>query len=155
MILVAGIGNIFLGDDGFGVEVARRFLDSDLPEGVKVADYGIRGLHLAYELVEQDYDLTVLVDATSRGGEPGTLYLIEPELHEVPVVAPTNGHGVHPEAVFSVLRSLGGTPGRVLILGVEPQSVEHGMSLSPSVAKAVPGALRMVKDILDREPAER
>jgi hydrogenase maturation protease len=78
-ILVAGIGNIFLGDDGFGVEVAGRLADADLPDGVKVVDYGIRGMHLAYDLAN-GYDTAILVDATPRGGAPGTIYVIEPDL---------------------------------------------------------------------------
>ena len=79
-VLIAGIGNIFLQDDGFGVEVAHRLGAQTLSEMVRVADFGIRGIHLAYELLERDYDLTVLVDAMVRGDKPGTLYLVEPDL---------------------------------------------------------------------------
>ena len=79
-VLIAGIGNIFLGDDGFGVEVAKRLASEALPDWVRVADFGIRGLHLAYELLDTAYETTILVDATPRGGAPGTVYLIEPDL---------------------------------------------------------------------------
>jgi hydrogenase maturation protease len=77
--LIAGIGNIFLGDDGFGVEVASRLAGADLPDGVKVVDYGIRGMHLAYDLAN-GFELAILIDATARGGAPGTIYVIEPDL---------------------------------------------------------------------------
>ena len=79
-VLVAGIGNVFLGDDGFGVEVARRLRGQALGDGVDVADFGIRGVHLAYELADGRYDAAVLVDAVSRGGAPGTFYAIEPDV---------------------------------------------------------------------------
>ena len=81
-MLVAGIGNIFLGDDGFGVEVAQRLADRPMPEGVQVADFGIRGVHLAYELLD-GYDALVLVDAVPMGEPPGTVAVIEPELDAV------------------------------------------------------------------------
>src|SRR6188768_1968294 len=96
--LVAGIGNIFLGDDGFGVEVTRRLSQEPIPDGVRVADFGIRGIHLAYELLDQQYETTVLVDATPRGGQPGTVYLIEPELESLGVGDPdlSDAHGMTP-----------------------------------------------------------
>ena len=77
-MLIAGVGNIFLGDDGFGAEVARRLARAGLPDLVRVADYGISGMHLAYDMAD-GYDTTILVDATARGGEPGTVYVIEPD----------------------------------------------------------------------------
>jgi hydrogenase maturation protease len=152
-VLVAGIGNIFLGDDGFGVEVVRRLAARPLPAGVRVADFGIRGLHLAFELLEHPEDLTILVDATPRAGEPGTVYLIEPDLETLaaPPAGPADAHDMTPAAVFGLLRSLGGTPGRVLIVGCEPLSTEEEMGLSPPVEGAVDEAVALVLDVLARE----
>jgi hydrogenase maturation protease len=103
-VLIAGIGNIFLGDDGFGVEVVGRLSGRRLPEGVEVVDFGIRGMDLAYALHE-DYDLVVFVDATPRGGEPGTVYLIEPEIEEDEPVS-LDTHGMDPVKVIRLARSL-------------------------------------------------
>ena len=128
-VLVAGVGNIFLGDDAFGVEVARRLRTATLPAGVRVEDFGIRSLHLAYELLDGGYDLTVLVDASPRGGAPGTVYLIEPDLDRVDA-ASADAHAMNPDTIFASLRALGGKPGRVLVVGCEPASVEEGMGLS-------------------------
>ncbi|HEY1642739.1 MAG TPA: hydrogenase maturation protease [Streptosporangiaceae bacterium] len=166
--LIAGIGNIFLGDDGFGVEVASRLAGTDLPAGVKVVDYGIRGMHLAYDL-SSGYDAAILVDATARGGEPGTIYVIEPELGVAPAggAAPAaesdpdpaaaaltgspllDAHGMQPDVVFSMLDMLGGErPGRVLIVGCEPASIDYGMTLSDPVAAAVDEAVRVVLELV-------
>jgi hydrogenase maturation protease len=170
--LVAGIGNIFLGDDGFGVEVAARLAGADLPAGVKVVDYGIRGMHLAYDL-SSGYDAAILVDATARGGAPGTIYVIEPEFgaaREPPAAASTppdlgatsgdvadgvdsspllDAHGMQPDVVFSMLDMLGGErPGRVLVVGCEPASIEYAMELSDPVAAAVDEAVRVVLDLV-------
>ena len=153
-ILVAGIGNIFLGDDGFGVEVVRRLASRPLPAGVRVADFGIRGLHLAFELLEHPEDTTILGDVTPRAGEPGTVYLIEPDLETLAGPAgPADAHDMTPAAVFGLLRSLGGTPGRVLIVGCEPLSTEEEMGLSPPVAEAVDEAVALILDVLQREEA--
>jgi hydrogenase maturation protease len=152
--LVAGIGNIFLGDDGFGVEVARRLATEELPSHVAVRDFGIRGLHLAYEILDGGYETTILVDATSRGGAPGTVYLLEPEINTaktaaLPASAP-DGHGMNPGAVLGMLQALGGVPGRVLIVGCEPESVEERMGLSASVEGAVSEAVRFVREIIEQ-----
>ncbi|MDI9884304.1 hydrogenase maturation protease [Streptomyces sp. HNM0645] len=154
--LVAGVGNIFLGDDGFGVETVRALAGQPLPDHVEVADIGIRGVHLAYRLLD-GYDALVLVDATARGGEPGTLYLIEPDPGSGNV-APTDavaldGHRMSPDAVLALLDTLcAGTgaaaPRRVLVVGCEPSCVEEGIGLSPQVAAAVPGAVRMITDLV-------
>jgi hydrogenase maturation protease len=154
-ILVAGVGNIFLGDDGFGVEVVRRLQSRPLLAGVRVADFGIRGVHLAFELLERPEDTTVLVDLTPRGGEPGTIYLIEPDLETLGASAtgPADAHSMTPEAVFGLLRSLGGTPRRVLIVGCEPLSTEEEMGLSPPVEGAVDEAVAMILAVLERETA--
>lgn len=152
-VLVAGIGNVFLGDDGFGVEVVRRLASRPLPEGVRVTDFGIRGLHLAFELLEHPDETTILVDVTPRGGEPGTVYLIEPDLETLasPAAGPADAHDMTPAAVFGLLRSLGGTPGRVLIVGCEPLSTEEEMGLSPPVEGAVDEAVGLILDVLQRE----
>jgi hydrogenase maturation protease len=147
-MLIAGVGNIFLGDDGFGVEVAGRLAGADLPDWVRVADYGISGMHLAYDLAE-GYETTILIDAAPRGDVPGTVYVIEPDL------APANrgnplldGHGMQPDVVFGMLDLLGADAGRVLVVGCEPASVEEGIGLSPPVAAAVDEAVRIILDLV-------
>jgi hydrogenase maturation protease len=152
-VLVAGIGNIFLGDDGWGVEVVRRLAARPLPEGVRVADFGIRGVHLAFELLEHPDDTIVLVDITPRGGEPGTVYLIEPDLEALANASngAADAHGMTPDAVFALLRSMGGTPGRVWIVGCEPLTTEEEMGLSPAVEPAVDEAVTRLLELLERE----
>jgi hydrogenase maturation protease len=149
--LVAGIGNIFLGDDGFGVEVAQRLAHESLPDGARAADFGIRTLHLAYELLDGGYDTTILVDATARGGTPGTVYLIEPEVDGGAPPSPADGHSITPEALLATLKTLGGTPGRMLIVGCEPASLEEGIGLSEPVAAAVNEAAQLVRELLARQ----
>jgi hydrogenase maturation protease len=152
--LIAGIGNIFLGDDGFGVEVVRRLATVTLPADVRVRDFGIRGIHLAYELLDGNYDRTILVDAAPRGGKPGTLYVIEPEFREREISTPADAHAMDAGAVFAALKTLGGTPGYVRIVGCEPASIEEGMELSAPVAAAVDAAVQLVRDLVTREAAE-
>jgi hydrogenase maturation protease len=149
-ILVAGVGNIFLGDDGFGVEVARRLQSVELPPDVKVADFGIRGVHLAYELLD-GYELVILVDATPRGGTPGDLYVIEPEPDEPDPdeVPPLDAHGMDPGAVLNLLGVLGGRVDRMLVVGCEPAVADEGMTLSPAVAAAVDPAVALVQDLIN------
>jgi hydrogenase maturation protease len=146
--LVAGIGNIFLGDDGFGVEVAARLSAEHLPDEVTVKDFGIRGIHLAYELLDGGYEMAILVDASQRGGAPGTVYLIEPDLETLSGSSPADAHAMNPEAVFAALRALGGTAGRVLIVGCEPASVEEGIGLSQPVAAAIQDAVELVRELV-------
>lgn len=118
-VLVAGVGNVFLGDDGFGVALAERLSQRRLPAGVEVLDFGIRGMDLAYAL--QDYDALVLLDATPRGGPPGTLYVIEPEMG-APAGTP-DAHGMDPVRVLALAQTLGADPPpRTLLVGCEPQS---------------------------------
>jgi hydrogenase maturation protease len=152
-ILIAGIGNIFLGDDGFGVEVARRLASKTFAEWVRIADFGIRGVHLAYELLDHPYETTILVDATPRGGKPGTVYLIEPEpdASDPATSATPDAHGMNPEAVLALLKTLGGTPGRIVIVGCEPYCVEEGIGLSAPVAAAVDEALALIEEIIGQE----
>jgi hydrogenase maturation protease len=149
-ILVAGLGNIFLGDDGFGVEVVRLLSAEQWPERVRIADYGIRSLHLAYELTEMAYDLTLLVDASPRGGKPGSLYLIEPNV-EAPAVAGTDAHSVTPDAVLALIRALGGAPGRVLVVGCEPESIAEGIGLSATVTRAAQKATGLIRELIQHE----
>ena len=158
-ILVAGIGNIFLGDDGFGVEVVRRLAGRELPEGVEVVDFGIRGLDLAYAL-QEEYDLVVFVDATPRGQEPGTVYLIEPEIEEDGGVS-LDTHGMDPVKVIKLSRALGAGPTRTLVVGCEPQVVVSGedyddmlMELSEPVRAAVGGAVRLVESLVEESNKE-
>lgn len=152
-VLVAGVGNVFLGDDGFGVEVIRRLAGRELPEGVEVADFGIRGMDLAYAL-QDDYELVVLVDATPRGGEPGTVYLLEPEIEEDGRVAP-DAHGMDPVRVIRLSRALGAPPTRTLVVGCEPRVVVGGegydemlMELSEPVRAAVEEAANLVESLV-------
>ncbi|MGI8528920.1 MAG: hydrogenase maturation protease [Geodermatophilaceae bacterium] len=156
-VLVAGIGNIFLSDDGFGVEVARRLGQRDLPADVEVVDIGIRGMHLAYQLLD-GYEALLLIDAAPRGGQAGDLYLIEPDLAAIPEDdgALLNAHGMEPDAVLSLIKTMARDQSeplieRVLLIGCEPQTVEEGMGLSPPVAAAVEAALSMVERVLANE----
>lgn len=155
--LVAGLGNVFLGDDGFGVEVVRRLAREPQPAGVRVVDFGIRGLHLAYELLD-GYDATILVDATPRGGTPGELHLIEVGRDDLPPAATSDelvaqgavldAHDMTPDAVLALLVTLGGTPGRVLVLGCEPAVVREQMGLSAPVTAAVDVALAELRTLI-------
>ncbi len=141
-VLVAGVGNIFLGDDGFGVEVAQRLLGQPLPEGTKLMDVGIRGLHLAYELLD-GYDLLVLVDALPVDEAPGTVVVFEPDADQLPPGG-LDAHGMDPQTVLSLLASLGGEVGRVLVVGCQPADLSERIGLSSPVAAAVDEAVRTV-----------
>ncbi|AEW99430.1 hydrogenase maturation protease [Streptantibioticus cattleyicolor] len=142
-VLVAGIGNVFLGDDGFGVEVARTLAGRRLPDGVDLVNTGVRGVHLAYQLLD-GYHTAVLVDVTRRGGRPGTVYLIETPRAgpATPEDALIDGHRMTPDAVLALLGTLSaGTaadrPRRVVVVGCEPERLAEGIGLSPPVAAAV------------------
>jgi hydrogenase maturation protease len=147
-VLIAGIGNIFLGDDAFGVEVARRLAAHAFPEGVRAVDYGIRGLDLAFALVD-GVDLTIFVDAAPRGGTPGTLYLIEPDTTDLS--ADPDAHGMNLPAVLHLVRRMGGEFRRMLIVGCEPESCDERMGLSPAVERAVGRAVQMIEDLVEKE----
>jgi hydrogenase maturation protease len=152
--LVAGVGNVFLRDDAFGVEVIRLLEDQPRPPGVQIRDYGIRGVHLVYELLD-GCDLFVLVDAAPRGEEPGTVTVLEVDLPgpDDPGSLPQpvmDAHSLTPDAIFGLLTSLGGRPGRCLVVACEPADVSAGMGLSEPVQRALPHAARAVQDILGR-----
>jgi hydrogenase maturation protease len=145
-VLVAGIGNIFLGDDAFGVEVVRRLLARTWPEGVLVKDFGIRGLDLAYAMMEQ-WDLVLLVDAIARGADPGTLYVVEPELSDQAPRSTLDAHAMTPEKVLELVKSLGGEVPRTLVLGCEPAQLgdeEGSIGLSDPVEASLEEASKEV-----------
>ena len=142
-VLVAGIGNVFLGDDGFGCELARRVSF----DGVDVADFGIRGMDLAYALA--DYDLVVLLDATPRGEPPGTLYLIEPDLDDLPL--DVDAHAMHPVSVLALAKALGGELPRTLVLGCEPAAAGEFTGLSAPVRAALDEAEKLLDEVLRKE----
>jgi hydrogenase maturation protease len=149
-ILVAGIGNIFLGDDAFGVEVARRLGGEQLADGVTTADFGIRGVHLAYELAEGHYDGVILVDAVRRGGAPGTLYAIEPDPEAFDGEPDgVDAHSLTPAAVLAWVRRVGGRCGRMVIVGCEPASIDESIGLSDPVAASIDGAIQMVREMIE------
>ncbi len=144
-ILVAGIGNIFLGDDGFGSEVARR---TEIPhDDVRVVDYGIGGMHLAYDLLEE-WDALVLIDAIAGRGNPGTLHVFQADHGLLSGTTGLDAHSMDPETVFASLRVLGGTPPYTVIVGCEAGSVEDGIGLTAPVAAALPRAVQAVREIV-------
>jgi len=155
-VLIAGVGNVFLGDDGFGVEVASLLSGRALPAGVEAADVGIRGVHLAYELLDGWTGL-VIVDAVDHGEAPGTLAVLEPDLKGSGRPA-VDAHSLDPQAVLETLDALGGKVERVLVLGCQPATVEEGMGLSPAVAEAVnpaaDEAVRLATEMLDNQSME-
>ena len=156
-ILVAGIGNIFLGDDAFGPEVARRLASLGLPDGARVVDFGIRGLDLTYALLD-GYEAVVLVDATPRGGAPGTLYVLE-----LPACEPgegegepalVEGHNLDPAKVLRLASALGARVGRLLLVGCEPAPIDEledfGAELSAMARAAVDEAVPLIEALVAR-----
>jgi hydrogenase maturation protease len=162
-ILIAGIGNIFLGDDAFGVEVAQRLQRRPLPDSVQVVDFGIRGFDLAFALMD-NWDAVILVDAMARGGDPGCVYAVVPDprsfapgaLEAKPAV---DGLGMHPLNVLRMVRQMGGDPPPVLLVACEPLTLggeEGHMGLSRPVTAAVDVAIEMIHQMLkDREALRR
>lgn len=151
-ILIAGIGNIFLGDDAFGVEVAQQLIQRLLPANVQVLDYGIRSYDLAYALM-QEWELVILVDAVPRGENPGTVYTIEPELSELDTAPSLDAHTMNPVSVLQLVRALGGEPARVLVVGCEPMKLEPDettgeIGLSAPVRRAVNVAIEVIEELL-------
>jgi hydrogenase maturation protease len=154
-ILVAGIGNIFLGDDAFGVEVVRRLASRKLPEAVRVADFGIRGFDLAYAL-QDGYETTILVDACPHGEAPGTLYVIEPDLAaddpDTPQALP-EAHAMNPVSVLRMARAMNIEVKNVVLVGCEPGTLggeEGQMGLSAPVEAAVEEAVKLVESLIDK-----
>ena len=153
-ILIAGIGNIFMADDAFGVEVAGRLANQSFPSGVRVADFGIRGFDLAYALME-GYETTILVDACAGKGQPGTLFVLEPGLNDLNCTTTQQGfvdpHGMNPMNVLPMATSMGGQLKRVLLVGCVPATVgpeEGQMGLSEPVCAAVDEAVRLIKSLV-------
>ena len=155
-ILVAGIGNIFLGDDGFGVEVIRHIDTTSLPDCVTVADFGIRGVHLAYELLD-GYDALVLIDAMQLDDRPGTVAIFEPDVESVDATG-VDAHSMSPAVVLGLLAGLGGHVPLVIVVGCQPLTVEEGIGLSEPVTSALAPAAetvrRVITDILSTAPKE-
>jgi hydrogenase maturation protease len=149
-ILIAGIGNIFFGDDAFGCEVVRELYKRALPECVRVVDFGIRSYDLAYALSD-NYDAIILVDAVPRGQKPGTVYLIEPELEQsyscdTEIV---NAHNMNPLRVLQMAQSLGGAASRLYIVGCEPAALQaEELGLSETVKAAVPQAIELIENMV-------
>lgn len=157
-ILIAGIGNIFLGDDAFGIEVAQRLMRLPLPQNVQVTDFGIRGLDLCYALMD-DHDSFILIDAVPRGGEPGTLYTLEISPADLgdddTQDTSIDAHSLDPLRVLRSVRAMGARPKRVLLVGCEPAALgedeqfDGRMGLSPQVAAAVDEAVRMTVSLVN------
>jgi hydrogenase maturation protease len=152
-ILVAGIGNAWLRDDGFGGEVAKRLGERELPEEAAVFDFGTGGLDLAYEVM-RGYDALILLDVSRQGGEPGTLYVMEADedaidagIEDGQVINP---HGMDPQTVLRFVKTLGAWPGKVVVIACEPAQVEEmGFGLSEGVAGAVDGAVNLVLETIE------
>jgi hydrogenase maturation protease len=149
-ILIAGIGNIFLGDDAFGVEVAKLLATRSLPDGVRVADFGIRGFDLAYALAA--YKAAILVDTCQRGSEPGTLYVIDPG--DEPLSAAVETHGMNPSNVLRLAKELGAVPKQILVVGCEPATLgaesDGEFGLSDPVAAALNPAADLVESLVQK-----
>lgn len=156
-ILIAGVGNIFLGDDAFGVEAVRALERRRLPERVAVVDYGIRGFDLAYELLDP-WEAVILVDALPRGGPPGTLYLMEPDLSSIKdsqgAKTLMNPHGMDPLHVFQLAFAMGEVTAKLYIVGCEPHDfgseLEGRMGLSETVQASIERAAGMVEELVER-----
>ena len=146
-ILVAGIGNIFLGDDGFGSEVVRHVPVQQDNSGLRVVDYGIGGMHLAYDLLD-DWDALVLVDAIPSRGRPGALHVFEADHETYSTTAALDAHSMDPAAVFASLKALGGRPPYTIVVGCEAESVDDGIGLTDAVAGAVPRAIHAVEAVV-------
>lgn len=146
-VLVAGIGNVLLGDDGFGVAVAHTLARLPLPTGVVVGDYGIRGMHLAYELLDGHFDRLVIVDAVPLDDPPGTIVVldVDPDGQRRPVSV--DAHGMDPATVLALLGRLGGSLGRVRVVGCRPAVVEERIGLSDVVHAAVRPAARLTLEL--------
>jgi hydrogenase maturation protease len=154
-ILIAGIGNIFFGDDAFGVEVARRMARRPLPEGVRVVDFGIRGLDLTFALLDP-WEAVIMVDAAPRGGPIGTIYVVEPELDPHGMTGATvEPHAMNPLNVLRSAREQGSCVGRIMLVGCEPgpfglEEDDMRMGLSEPVAAAVEEAIFVIESLVTK-----
>jgi hydrogenase maturation protease len=151
-ILVGGIGNVFFGDDAFGVEVVRRLRERSFPADVHVVDFGVRGFDLACALVD-GYDTAILVDVTQRGERPGTLYVIDPTRGPSAGDPPrhVDGHGLDPVAVLALAQALGGVLPEMRLVGCEPERMgdgEEDLGLSDSVRAALEPAMALVESLV-------
>lgn len=154
-VLVAGVGNVLTGDDGFGVRVADEIaVRGDLPDGVKVIEVGIGGIHLVQELMD-GYDGLVIVDAVERDGEPGTVWVLEPTIPAIEELADgdrtellAETHYAVPAKALTLAKALGVLPDRVRIVGCQPGSLELGEGLSPALDTAVDEAIGRVREIV-------
>jgi len=153
-ILIAGVGNIFLGDDGFGCEVAQRLARRPLPDGVRVIDFGVRGFDLAYAMMDA-YEATILIDAVPRGGAPGALYIIEPDLNIMndpgAQAMTVEAHAMNPMRAIGLAQSINGELRRVLLVGCEPETFgpeEGQLGLSETVEAVVHEAVEMVESLV-------
>ena len=160
-ILIAGVGNSWMQDDGFGSEVVRMLRERELPPGVSAEDFGTGGLDLAYEVM-RGYDALILLDVTRGGGPPGTLYMLEPEEAEIAAGIEDgemiDPHAMDPKTVLRFVRAVSGWPGSVVVIACEPAEVEEpGMGLTPEVAAAIPRAVELTLETVSdlREKAER
>jgi len=155
-ILIAGIGNIFLGDDAFGCEVVKELSRREWPKNVRLVDFGIRGFDLAYAMLDE-HDLTIFVDAVPRGNAPGTLYTIEPDLSDVESFegnVTLETHGMNPMKVLQMVKTMGGRFKKVLLIGCEPETFgpEEGLfGLSAVVQAAVPEAAKIVESLVNKQ----
>jgi hydrogenase maturation protease len=148
-ILVAGIGNIFLGDDAFGVEVVRRLQQRRMPEHVRVVDFGIRGMDLAYALMD-GYELAILVDAAPRGASPGTVYVLELDANTpIDAADSPDGHGMDPVRVLDLVRTMGTCCKRFVLVGCEPARFEfrEDEDLSPEVESSIDTAITLIEEM--------
>lgn len=150
-VLIAGIGNVFLGDDGFGVEVVARLDVSTLPASARVADYGVAGVHLAYDVLDGHYETLIIVDAAPVGGPPGTLAVLRcgvgEQAAELPAPVTVDGHAMTPQTVLQVLGTLGCQQLEVLLVGCQPAVLDEHMGLSETVRGAVPGAAELARSL--------
>jgi hydrogenase maturation protease len=152
-VMIAGIGNMFMKDDGFGCAVIKRMGSKKFPEGVEVKDFGTSGLKLAYDLMK-GYDGLIFLDASARGGQPGALYRIEPNENDFSANleegGPIDPHGADPVTVLRFVKSIGSWPGKVIIVACEPESVEDfEIGLSAAVNSAIDQAVEMVEEIIN------
>lgn len=151
--MIAGIGNMFMKDDGFGSAVVKRIMDKKFPDGVEVKDFGMSGLKLAYDLMK-GYDGLIFVDASARGEKPGTLYMIEPNekdfSNDLEQGGPIDPHGADPVTVLRFVKSIGSWPAKVVIIACEPESVDDfEIGLSESVSTSINTAVEMIDEVIN------